>query len=169
MSKFKILFVVALLVALLEAGWIYYSRDLSNVVNLPNLFVNIDQDSGYFSATGSWITTDTVLATPLQTTSIECFKEQMFCYISTAEIFMDNNLTHFTEIVDIEEWTEKDIRTLPKETAAGCVEYYYNVDIQTETISSTRSTLNTEGICSGTGKDKIRMTLSDGYMRLKNR
>lgn len=60
------------------------------------------------------------------------------------------------------------IETVPSETGFGCVEYTYRLDRRSETVTSTRRTVdNTNEICEGIQDEPIVSKLGNGCERVK--
>lgn len=162
---FKYLFFVALAFAILEAGWIYLSSDLTKNILLPPY--SLSSVEGLVTASGSWIST-TDLANPIQTVQIECWKDFGHCWIIDSSLSNDKYLSLGSSIAEISKWTDDVIETAPNSTAAGCVEYFYRIDRRSKVVTSTRRTLdNKTGLCEGINKESIIMHLGDGLERLK--
>lgn len=166
-NKFKKAFFVILIIALLEAGWIYLSSDLTKSILMPNFMLS-DSVGGLVTASGSWIST-TELAYPMQTIEIECWKDFGHCWIMDASLSDDKYLSLNSDIEEIAKWTDDAIETVPSVTAGGCVEYFYRIDRRSGTVTATRRTVNNKsGLCEGIQDEPIIMHLGDGLDRLNN-
>jgi hypothetical protein len=168
-NALKFLFLISLIVAILEAGWIYRSSDLTNVVSLPpySFYDSKDDFFGVVGASGSWIST-TKLANPIQTVEIECRKEDGYCRIMDSSLSGEKYLSVGSTVEKIARWTDDVIETVPSPTAFGCVEYFYRLDRRSEVVTSTRKTVDNEtGLCKGIQEEPIVMHLGDGLERLQ--
>ena len=165
-NVFKYLFFVVITIAILEAGWIYLSSDLTKSILLPPYSLT-DSVEGLITASGSWIST-TELANPIQTIQIECWKDFGHCWIMDSSLSNEKYLSLGSSIEKIAKWTDEAIETVPSTTAAGCVEYFYRIDRRSRVVTSTRRTVdNKTGLCEGIQKEPIIMHLGNGLERLK--
>lgn len=138
---------------------------------MPNANLNLNDpeiNSRLFTASGSWISA-TPLAQPLQTVSIECWKDFNYCWFITSTIDEKSGyISQFSNIEEIAVWTDDKIETVPSQTGFACVEYVTRINRKEKTITSTRTTLLTTGPCDGVDKEPIVLQLGDGYRRVEN-
>lgn len=165
-NKYKPLFFIVLIIAVLEGLWIYLSSDLTKSILMPNYSLS-DSVDGLVTASGSWIST-TELAYPMQTVQIECWKDFGHCWFMDGSISDDKFLSVNSDIEEIAKWTNDVIETVPSTTAGGCVEYFYRIDRRSRTVTATRRTVNNKaGLCEGIQDEPIIMHLGDGFERLR--
>lgn len=164
---FRLLFCIVLVTAILEGFIIYRMSNPVNTFLLPPYYFGDLGKDGLVTAKGSFLST-TDLAFPIQTTSIECWKEFGHCWFSDATLSEQNFLSTDMSLHEIEFWTDDFIQTKPTSSAAGCVEESYRLDRRSKTVTYTRKTLdNKTGLCEGIQEEPITATLGDGLKRLE--
>lgn len=163
--------IVILIIALAGAIlWIKQTSDLRNTIT-PQTYSFTEVD-GLVTAKGSWVSADTDLANPLQTLEIQCWESFKHCFVNYSEVSQFESifdfalLTAYSEIHEISRWTPDLIETIPSESGFGCVEYQIRLDRRSKTVTSTRRTISTAGICEGMQDKPIILNLGDGLDRV---
>ena len=174
--KYKLLFWIVLIIAILEGVWIYFSHNLTNRINMaPYSFTDLKDsnppDDSLVTAEGSWISSNTDLAFPLDSVYIECWKDFGHCWIAHATLMDEKKFDPFLSVgLDLKEiayWNDDFIETKPAKPALGCVEETYRMDRRSKTVTYTRRTIdNTSKTCEGILKDPITATLGNGWDRI---
>lgn len=167
-QNYKVWFVIAFCIALLEGWYIYRVSDLANVMTLPPyMFTDMEQD-GLVTAYGSWISSQTDLAFPVSTVYIECRKELGHCWVANATVMESSFLFPGFSLHEIQYWNDDFIETKPSDPGLGCVEETYRLDRRSETVSHTRRTIdNVTGLCEGIQEEPITATLGHGMKRIE--
>jgi len=121
-----------------------------------------DPAIGLIGIEGTWVS-DTKLARPIQTTSIDCWKKYALCIETTAEVTKDRQLILDTTYWDIAGWSKDKILVKDNETAL-CTNYTLNIDRKNKIVTSVRSTKKPKSRnCEWIQDEPIFMRLSDGY------
>jgi hypothetical protein len=120
---------------------------------------------GYVEARGTWVMQD---AKPggdeEQVTQITCFRDSGLWIESTALVSRDtltSVLLVFTDIYDIESWDDVEIVTKPKD--ALCARVVKRMNRVQNSITAIRSTISTNGLCSGLERREIHLKLEDPF------
>lgn len=164
--------VVILLVVAVFEGWIIHLmvKNKSANILLPNYFYydpyreNKSSTDDYVSVSGSWIS-DTKLAMPAQTSTIDCYKDWGYCLESDAGL-IDNFLQLNKDLYEIDTWTKDYITTKPSGDTTACVDYIMRIDRINKKVVSLRTTKNTSGLCEGIQDEPIGLYLGNGTDRL---
>ncbi len=117
-------------------------------------------DFGYITAEGSWVS-DTKLASSVQTTRLDCWRDKGYCIDSTAQINGDFLRVDNT-YCQIKSWTPDEITFEDNDTAL-CTAYSLHVDRKNKTVTSVRSTKSPKPKgCEGIQEEPIFLHLADG-------
>jgi len=132
-------------------------------IGLPSSFVYTDDwDSGFFSASGTWMMTGGV-ASPEQTSEIKCWRERGICVQAQAEISHLNSnpfLGVSFETIQIERWDNVEIVTKPMDFF--CMRYVYRVNRIQKSVSGIRTTISKDKQCENYDQSDKYLTLADG-------
>lgn len=162
-QKVKVFIGVLILTIVSLVFWNKISTPINSVLMAP---YNYSETGDLVSVRGSWLSSDTALANPLQTTQIECWERFGHCFVYYAELKEDNYLSVNSETYEIQSWTNDTILTKPNKF--GCVDYQLSINRRAETVTNIRLTTdNTSELCKGIQKEPITLTLGDGLKRIE--
>jgi hypothetical protein len=137
---------------------------------LPSLHIYLDLwDSGYVRAKGTWTIVGDRMASPEQTSEIQCSKRTATCTLVTATIFDEGpgrQISVDAEQHEIERWDEHEIVTKPYQYI--CNRYVYRINRTQKSVSGLRSTISNEKICAGVTNADLHLALVDGAEIWKN-
>jgi hypothetical protein len=133
--------------------------------SLPSFHVFTDLwDSGYVSASGTWVISGERLGFPEQTSKINCDRSLRTCTEATAILSGgggDRRLSVDIDTYEIERWDEHDIATKPLQF--GCTRYVTRLNRLQKSVTAIRSTTSNDGMCSGTDRAEKYLVLTDGF------
>jgi Putative peptidoglycan binding domain len=133
-------------------------------IGLPPKHVFIDLwDRGYVSASGTWTIAGEDLASPEQTSRIECHRETGRCTESTASVDHASSgrlLSLHVETYDIERWDQHELITKPRQY--GCVRYVRRFNRVQSSVTGIRSTTSSDALCKAVDKSEKHLLLVDG-------
>lgn len=174
---YRILFCVILLIAIGEGVWIYLSSNLANrIITAPYSFIDLRDDNpledDLVTAEGSWVSSVDSLAFPIDSVSIECWKQFGHCWVAHATLMDEQKFDPFLslgmDLYEIQYWNDDFIETKPSKPLAGCVEEVYRLDRRSKTATYTRRTINTSAFCEGVSKEPIVAKLGELEDRIKS-
>lgn len=159
----KITIAILLLAALVE-GWL-----ISNLWNTENQIIPAsslmyaDLKNSPFGDTlvtmkGSWFS-ETKLAYPTQSSSIECWKDKGVCFEATGQM-SGNYLITASSTYTIYSWTDDEIIA---STKALCAETTLTIDRIKEKASLLRKTTGSSSECPLISQEPMLLYLVDGY------
>jgi hypothetical protein len=122
-------------------------------IGLPSKHVFIDLwDRRYVSAAGTWTIAGEDLASPEQTSRIECHRETGRCTESTAIIDHASSGRLL--------WDQHELVTKPRQY--GCVRYVRRFNRVQGSVTGIRSTTASDGLCKAVDKSEKHLLLADG-------
>lgn len=130
--------------------------------SLPGYYFSDYLWDSFFSGKGTWIFENEKedMAFPLQTTRIECYRNQGICFEATASLF-NNFLSVDLEEYEIERWDNFEIVTGPYDYQ--CTRYVLRINRQLKSVKKIRTTLRTKKACKGVDAQDKYITLVDGF------
>lgn len=152
----------------LQAVGIFYTTKYPVSLGSYNFYDQVetlgaDYDN-YVQIKGTWIS-DTKLSAPLQTTELDCWRDNVHCIEMTAYVGFagGNHLSVAPTYWDIEYWGPDEIRVKDNETAL-CTTYRLRIDRKNKTVTNIRTTKQPKPKgCDGIQDEPIVMHLGDGY------
>lgn len=116
-------------------------------------------DTGYVSATGTWVSDQERHMSPLNVSEIACFRSSQVCYDAQASIF-DGNLTSYLEEYEIQRW---DGSTIEFGKDFPCVTYSYAINRATQKLSGSRLKKTETGTeCSIIQQEDLKLSFTNG-------
>lgn len=153
--------------SILLIGIYLWSKDAFHRSSIIMSNYGFNEVDGLVTVHGSWLSSTAVLANPLQTVEIECFRDLGHCFSYTAELSDDNYLSVSSELYEIEDWREDMVITRPNKFS--CVEYQLTLNRRSKTATNIRHTINnTSEFCTGIQNEPITLTLGDGDRRIQD-
>lgn len=139
-----------------------YKATTKNMTLLPTMHVFTDlwDRDGYASAKGTWTFTNSEISPPTQVTEITCYRDKGQCVEATAKL-NDDYLSVESETWEIERWDEHEIVTKPNQYV--CVRAIRKINRSQKQVTGLRSTIKTDGSCSGVASEELHMVLVDGF------
>lgn len=120
------------------------------------------QDLGdHLFIVGTWRGVGQGIASPEQSSEIQCIKQLGVCFEAMAKLTEDHGLLSSMAIVHtIDRWTDSEITTVGDH--AACAYWTTRFNRVTKTVSRTRTTTSTEGMCAPIQGEDFHIQLSDG-------
>ncbi len=174
MKQHSKLIITILVVVIAIESWLLYGvlgPVEDNVIPLNN-FMYTDLSGSKFSdslvtVTGSWFS-ETRLYNPVQSSSIECWKDKGACFEANGSV-KDGYLNTSMNTYEIIAWNKKEIIA---SSSALCTKSTLSIDRVQKSVTLTRKTTNSEGMCGSISKEPILLYLIDGldaYQKNKSR
>lgn len=176
MTKFvKVLGILALtlLGVILIFGAHLTAIHLSVPVNLSGdgrVYV-LQWDSGYVSATGTWVIDQERHSSPLNVSKVSCVRDEHVCYEAQANVnsgYLNSDLDTYP----IVRWDTSTIQF--QNNFPACVSYIYVIDRATQKLSGRRTKkADADNELCGIISDDLRLSFTDGHdvvkgLRLEN-
>ena len=130
-------------------------------VKLPGIHVYTGSWNAFVSATGTWVIENDKSAHPMQTTEIFCYRAEMQCRSSQAEVTDSEHLFLSTYKYDILKWDNNIIKYV--NTEAMCVDYSYTIERESKRVFGTRKTKTATDGCSIASPGPLNLILMDGF------
>jgi len=125
-------------------------------------FMNVNSYGGYAVAEGTWIFTDgTKLADPMQTSKIECWRDEGVCREAIASVSGSINLLGVdTYVMSITKWSETEI--VAEDDSARCVSYTLSLNLTSKQATKFRRNKGGES-CDFVAQEPQILKLVEGF------
>ncbi len=131
---------------------------------LPHFFFFGDLWDSYVRVRGTWEIEGIKQGIPIQTTTLQCYRELSLCIEANAFIGYgvdDKRLTQEVNYYEVERWDEFEITTKPNDKE--CVRYTLRIDRFQKSVTGLRLQTRRDGSCAFIQHSIMKIRLVDGF------